>query len=153
MKANQITQRHKRNENMGAYQKFLSGWPSGAAPARPGGHPRVPFDTIMLRTGLVIFLAMVCVLDVSLRGYAASGSERITFKSTDSAVSAQIPATVFRPKGTGPFPGVVLLHVCSGIRECDSKCAEWLETLEATSPSFRTASPREICPPPAASVA
>jgi dienelactone hydrolase len=87
------------------------------------------FDTIKPRTGLAIVLAMMCVLGVSLRGNAAPGSEQITFKSADSAVSAPIPATVFRPKGSGPFPGVVLLHVCSGIRAYDSTWGEWLGTL------------------------
>jgi dienelactone hydrolase len=144
MKANQITQRHKRNENMGAYQKFLSRRPSGRTPARPGGHPGVPFDTIKPRTGLVIFLAVVCILGVSLRGYAASGSERITFKSADSTVSAPIPATVYRPKGTGPFPGVVLLHVCSGIRAHDSKWAEWLGTLGYVAILPDSLSPRQV---------
>jgi dienelactone hydrolase len=86
-------------------------------------------DTIKPRTGLAIVIAMMCMLGINLRGYTAAGSERITFKSADSAVSAPIPATVFRPKGTGPFPGVVLLHVCSGIRAYDSKWAEWLGTL------------------------
>lgn len=144
MKANQITQRHKRNENMGAYRKSPSRWPSGATPARPEGHLGVLFDTIMPRTGLVIFLSMMCVLGVSLRGYTASGSERITFKSADSAVIAPIPATVFRPKGTGPFPGVVLLHVCSGIRGYDSKWAEWLGTLGYVALLPDSLSPRQM---------
>jgi len=144
MKANEITQRHKWNENMGAYRKFLSRWPSVVTPARPGGHPGVPFDTITPRTGLVIFLAMMCVLGVSLRGYAAPGSERITFKSADSAVISPIPATVFRPKGSGPFPGVVLLHVCSGIRAYDSKWAEWLGTLGYVAILPDSLSPRQV---------
>jgi dienelactone hydrolase len=96
---------------------------------KPKQNSRMRFNTIMPRMGLTIVLAVICVLGVSLRGYTAAGSERITFKSADSAVSAPIPATVFRPKGTGPFPGVVLLHVCSGIRAYDSKWAEWLGTL------------------------
>ena len=87
---------------------------------------------------------MICVLGVSLLGYTASGSEQITFKSADSAVSAPIPATVFRPKGTGPFPGVVLLHVCSGIRAYDSKWAEWLGTLGYIAILPDSLSPRNI---------
>ena len=87
------------------------------------------FDTMMPRTGLVVFLVVICVLGGGLWGNAAYSSERITFKSADPAVSAPIPATVFRPKGSGPFPGVVLLHVCSGIRADDSKWGEWLGGL------------------------
>jgi dienelactone hydrolase len=105
---------------------------------------RMRFNTIMPRMGLVIFLALMCVLGVSLRGFAASASERITFKSADSVVSAPIPATVFRPKGTGPFPGVVLLHVCSGIRAYDSKWAEWLGTLGYVAILPDSLSPRNI---------
>jgi len=145
VKANQIAQRDKRNESMGAYRKFLSGQPSGATATRPGRHPGVPFDTITPRTALVILLSVMCVLGISLQGYAASGSEqRITFKSADSAVSAPIPATVYRPKGTGPFPGVVLLHVCSGIRPYDSKWADWLGTLGYVAILPDSLSPRQV---------
>ena len=96
---------------------------------KPKQNSRMRFNTIMPRMGLTIVLAVICVLGVSLLGYTAAGSEQVTFKSADSAVSAPIPATMFRPKGAGPFPGVVLLHVCSGIRAYDSKWAEWLGTL------------------------
>jgi dienelactone hydrolase len=111
---------------------------------KPKQNSRMRFNTIMPRMGLVIFLALMCVLGVSLRGYTAAGSERITFKSADSVVSAPIPATVFRPKGTGPFPGVVLLHVCSGIRAYDSKWAEWLGTLGYVAILPDSLSPRNI---------
>jgi dienelactone hydrolase len=104
----------------------------------------MPFGTITPRTGLAIVLVMMCMLGINLQGYTAAGSERITFKSADSAVSAPIPATVFRPKGTGPFPGVVLLHVCSGIRAYDSKWAEWLGTLGYVAILLDSLSPRNI---------
>jgi dienelactone hydrolase len=77
-------------------------------------------------------------------GYAASGSERITFKSADSTVSTPIPATVYRPKGTGPFPGVVLLHACNGIRANDSKWAEWLVNLGYVAILPDSHSPRQV---------
>ena len=96
---------------------------------KPKQSSRMSFGTMMPRTGLAVVLAVMCVLGVGLWGNAAYGSERITFKSADSAVSAPIPATVFRPKGSGRFPGVVLLHVCSGIRAHDSKWGEWLGGL------------------------
>ena len=104
----------------------------------------MPFDTITSRTGLVIVLAVICVLGISSRGYAAPGSERITFKSADSTVSAPIPATVYRPKGSGPFPGVVLLHACNGIRANDSKWAEWLVTLGYVAILPDSHSPRQV---------
>lgn len=104
----------------------------------------MPFDTITPRAGLVTALAVICVLGISSRGYAASGGERITFKSTDSTVGAPIPATVYRPKGPGPFPGVVLLHACDGIRANDSKWAEWLVTLGYVAILPDSLSPRQV---------
>jgi len=114
---------------MGPYQKLLVKRLSKGTPARPGERTGMRLDTIKPRTGLVIVITMMCVLGVSFVGFTVSAGEQITFKSADSTVSAPIPATVFRPKGTGPFPGVVLLHVCSGIRAYDSKWAEWLANL------------------------
>jgi dienelactone hydrolase len=102
------------------------------------------FNTIMPRMGLTIVLAVICVLGVSLLAYAAGDSQQITFKSADSTVSAPIPATVFRPKGTGPFPGVVLLHVCSGVRAYDSKWAEWLANLGYVAILPDSLSPRNV---------
>jgi dienelactone hydrolase len=102
------------------------------------------FDTITPRAGLVIVLAVVCFLGISSRGYAASDGERITFKSADSKESAPIPATVYRPKGPGPFPGIVLLHGCDGIRGNDSKWAEWLVTLGYVAVLPDSLSPRRV---------
>jgi dienelactone hydrolase len=102
------------------------------------------FGTMMPRTGLAVVLAVMCALGVGLWGNAAYGSERITFKSPDPAVSAPIPATVFRPKGNGPFPGVVLLHVCSGIRAHDSKWGEWLGGLGYVAIHPDSLSPRNM---------
>jgi dienelactone hydrolase len=111
---------------------------------KPKQNSRMRFNTIMPRVGLTIVLAVICALSINLRGNTAAGSERITFKSADSAVSAPIPATMFRPKGTGPFPGVVLLHVCSGIRAYDSKWAEWLGTLGYVAILPDSLSPRNV---------
>jgi dienelactone hydrolase len=132
---------------MGPYRKFLLKRLSGGRPGRPGGYAGMRLGIITPETGLaiVIAVAVMCVLGVSLRGYAApDGGERITFKSADSTVSAPIPATVYRPKGSGPFPGVVLLHVCSGIRPYDSKWAEWLGTLGYVSILPDSLSPRQM---------
>jgi dienelactone hydrolase len=96
------------------------------------------------RTGLAIVMAVICVLGVSFVGFTVSAAEKITFKSADSTVSAPISATVFRPKGTGPFPGVVLLHVCSGIRAYDSKWAEWLTNLGYVAILPDSLSPRNV---------
>jgi dienelactone hydrolase len=144
MNANQMAQPHRRNENLDPFRKFLSRRPSGITSVRPGRHIGICSRTIMPRTVLAIVMAVICVLGVSFVGYAAFGSEQITFKSADSTVSAPIPATVFRPKGSGPFPGVVLLHACSGIRANDSKWAEWLANLGYVAILPDSLSPRQV---------
>jgi dienelactone hydrolase len=144
MNANQIAQLHRRNENLDPFRKFLSRRPSGVTPARPGRHTGMCSRTIVRRTGLVIVMAVICVLGISFVGFTVSAGEKITFKSADSAVSAPIPATVFRPKGSGPFPGVVLLHVCSGIRAYDSKWVEWLVNLGYVAILPDSLSPRNV---------
>jgi dienelactone hydrolase len=100
--------------------------------------------TYMARKVLAIVIAMIGVLGISFAGFTECAAEQITFKSPDSAVSTPIPATVFRPKGSGPFPGVVLLHVCSGIRAYDSKWAEWLGTLGYVAILPDSLSPRQV---------
>lgn len=129
MNANQIAQPHRTNENVDSYRKFLSRWRSRG---------------IRARTGLAIGMAVICVLGVSFVGFTISAGEQITIKSADSTVSAPIPAMVFRPKGSGPFPGVVLLHVCSGIRAYDSKWAEWLVNLGYVAIQLDSLSPRQV---------
>jgi dienelactone hydrolase len=46
--------------------------------------------------------------------FHAKGFEDVTFQNTDSD---EIQGTLYRPKGDGPFPAVVLLHTCGGLRE------------------------------------
>jgi dienelactone hydrolase len=111
---------------------------------KPKQNRGMSFHTIMSRTGLLIVLVMICGLGISFVGFTVSAGEKITFKSADPTVSAPIPATVFRPKGTGPFPGVVLLHVCSGIRAYDSKWVEWLVNLGYVAILPDTLSPRNV---------
>ncbi len=83
---------------------------------------------ILPRLSPAIVLALMCALGTSLHGLAApSGVERVTFTSADSSVSAPIPATVFRPPGDGPFPGLVALHGCNGIGPSTVEWAQWLQ--------------------------
>jgi dienelactone hydrolase len=143
MKANQINQRHTK-EDIGPYKKLMDRRLSRGTSARPAGHTEMRHDAMTPRTGLAIVMAVICVLSVSLVGITVSAGEQITFKSADSTVSAPIPATVFRPKGSGPFPGVVLLHSCSGIRTYHSKWAEWLANLGYIAILPDSLSPRNV---------
>jgi dienelactone hydrolase len=53
--------------------------------------------------------------------------EHISFKSVDGSVGKTIPATVFHPKGGGPFSALVALHGCDGPNDYN----KWLAWLQA----------------------
>ncbi len=55
-------------------------------------------------------LILVMSVIVTLSGCATS----VSFQSADR--STTVDGTLFKPDGAGPFPGVVLLHGCGGIR-------------------------------------
>ena len=99
---------------------------------------------IMPRSSLAITLAVLCVLGVSIWGAAASSGEPVTFKSADSTMNAPIPATVYRPEGTGPFPGVVLLHDCAGLQPYQTEWAAWLQGLGYVAILPNSLSPRNL---------
>jgi dienelactone hydrolase len=39
----------------------------------------------------------------------------VTFQSTTSGKPQDIPATILKPEGDGPFPAIVIMHDCSGL--------------------------------------
>src|SRR5690242_499810 len=55
-------------------------------------------------------LMLVVSAIINLSGCATS----VSFQSADR--STTVDGTLFKPDGAGPFPGVVLLHGCGGIR-------------------------------------
>jgi len=96
-------------------------------------------------SNFVIALALMCVLCVSPWGIAApSGGEQVTFQSADPAMKAPIPATLYRPRGAGPFPGIVLLHPCGGPAAYNHDWAAWLEALGYVAILPNSLSPRHI---------
>jgi hypothetical protein len=58
---------------------------------------------------VVVFAALLPVLGAS-RAHADGHSVAVT-----SPAPAMLTAELYTPRGTGPFPTVVLLHGCSGI--------------------------------------
>lgn len=75
-------------------------------------HPRQRRTSICLRrwsTGLVL-IATICI------GVRANAYEIVSFKATRpaGAKDARLQAELFKPKGDGPFPAVVLMHGCGG---------------------------------------
>ena len=103
----------------------------------------------MPQSCLAVSLAVMCALGVSLWATAAPGGESVTFKSADSAVNTSIPATLYRPAGAGPFPGVVLLHDCGGLHPYETDWAVWLQGLGYVAILPDSLSPRNLttaCP-------
>jgi hypothetical protein len=66
-----------------------------------------------------------------------------------------LPAEVFKPRGSGPFPFVVLMHGCGGM---DSVAAKWVETYSGflgqegigaiALDSFTTRKVKDVCGTP-----
>jgi dienelactone hydrolase len=56
----------------------------------------------------------------------------VTLSSQTAGQPQDIPATVFKPEGQGPFPAVVILHDCSGLGQGSSGAPfRWSRFLEA----------------------
>ena len=66
--------------------------------------------------GLLIALRAICLAN----GVAAHADEVVSFPSLDGALTGATPTALrgllLRPSGAGPFPAVVALHGCSGLR-------------------------------------
>lgn len=50
---------------------------------------------------------------------------RISFLNVAPTAPVAIPATLYRPAGSGPFPAVVLLHGCEGVTASHHDWARW----------------------------
>ena len=62
------------------------------------------------------FLArVVSALGFALVSLHAGGVERLSLAITPIGSSMEIPATLIKPEGEGPFPAVVIVHDCSGL--------------------------------------
>jgi dienelactone hydrolase len=50
-----------------------------------------------------------------LAGCVAATSSLTLTRTTADGTLEQIPATMLKPEGPGPFPAVVIMHDCSGL--------------------------------------
>jgi dienelactone hydrolase len=65
-----------------------------------------------------------------LSSHDVSGSTESSLAVTPVGSSLEIPATLIRPEGEGPFPAVVILHDCSGLGPGSSGApARWSKDL------------------------
>ncbi len=69
-------------------------------------------------------------LGFALFGVQASGAGHTSIAITPAGSSAQIPATLIKPDGEGPFAAVVMMHDCSGLGPRSSGAPlRWAEEL------------------------
>jgi dienelactone hydrolase len=72
------------------------------------------------------------VLTGGLAGCAEPTSDLPILTTAANGAAEQIPATVHKPDGPGPFPAVVIMHDCSGIGPQSSGApARWAQELFA----------------------
>src|SRR6185295_3340496 len=84
---------------------------------------------IMTHHSLHMVLAL-CIYTSVLGGCAGTASSLSITTTTPSGASEQIPATVLKPDGSGPFSAVVIMHDCSGLGLSSSGAPErWAREL------------------------
>lgn len=67
--------------------------------------------------------SLLLILALSMVGCAQS----VRFPSASTSPRDMLTARLYRPKGDGPFPAIVLLHGCSGMSDHHQWWAAWLQ--------------------------
>jgi len=67
------------------------------------------------------------VFPLAVVGLIAAGcaSSTVRFPNAAPATPREVPAQLYTPSGTGPFPAVVLLHGCHGVSASTRQWARW----------------------------
>ena len=78
-----------------------------------------------------LHMVLALCIYVSLLGSCASTASSLSITTTTpSGALEQIPATVLKPDGSGPFPTVVIMHDCSGLGPSSSGAPDrWAREL------------------------
>ncbi len=72
-------------------------------------------------------LAVVLLAALPALAYTSSG---VTIQSTTEGYPQELPATLLKPDGAGPFPAVVIMHDCSGLGARSSGApARWADVV------------------------
>ncbi len=75
-------------------------------------------------------IGFILILGFVVFSVNVSGSEQLTLKFESAGSPEQIPATLIKPAGAGPFPAVVIMHDCSGLgRSSSGGPQRWAEEL------------------------
>lgn len=78
---------------------------------------------------LIISLSITVLVLIIVTSISANAADIVTFKSTQTTPAGtplMLTGKLTKPQGDGPFPAVVLLHGCNGIREYYDVWAERL---------------------------
>ncbi|MCX5807161.1 MAG: dienelactone hydrolase family protein [Proteobacteria bacterium] len=80
-----------------------------------------------MKRGIMCFVLALCI---ALFSFSISASEELTLTFQPVGSSDQIPATLIKPVGKGPFPAVVMMHDCTGTgRNSSGAPSRWAEEL------------------------
>jgi dienelactone hydrolase len=84
-------------------------------------------EAAIVPLGLAVLLVSLLAGPVSLLAGPVTAQEGVSFPSRDQDLTGGGPTTLtgvlFRPTGPGPFPAVVLLHGCAGLRRPGGRLA------------------------------
>ena len=64
---------------------------------------------------MLVKLALSVLFVLYLAGCSSTTSRLSISTTTGTGASEQIPATLLKPDGSGPFPAIVIMHDCSGL--------------------------------------
>lgn len=79
----------------------------------------------MLRLAVIVLLIALTTPE----GKAKAQQTQFTSPSLPGlTTAATVKATIFRPEGAGPFPAVIVLHDCGGLKQKDTAWAKRLST-------------------------
>jgi dienelactone hydrolase len=91
--------------------------------------PSVEAGAAMVRRVVAAALAGIAILATMLRASAGAGPEPVEIRHGDDLLKAEL----YRPDGAGPFPAVIGLHGCEGLRAANGQTAvfyrDWAERL------------------------
>src|SRR5579863_1421723 len=68
-----------------------------------------------MKLAVVAFTVFAASLAASAEAATPYSSTAVSVPSTTAGVPQDLPATLLKPEGDGPFPAIVMLHDCSGL--------------------------------------
>ncbi len=100
----------------------------------------------MKHTNSIVSMSLVgvCLLLVFALVKEATAKEEVEFPSASPSKPVTVTGDLYRPKGDGPFPAVVVLHSCGGVKSRDHDVASRLQAEGYLALVPDTFSPRDF---------